>query len=812
MESTTRTTIFRYAGALVFTALAVQLRGLLDPWLSDSQPLSTLYGAVALTVWFGGYRPALLAVVLGYLTCDWLLIQPRGAFGFDSARDLIGLCLYLLSCGIIIGFGEALRRARTRARAGEIKAQGAEEESSRLNRELQHRADELQIILDILPIGVAIAHDPQCRRITHNPYMSELLNVLAWTNASLTAPENERPTTFTNYRNGKEVPTSELPMQIASTGVEVRDLELDLIVQCRDPRTMLYHARPLFDEQGQVRGSVGVCLDITERKRAEEGLRRQDERTRLLSKAAALLLHATDPDIALQKLFGKIASHFGLDSYFNYMVDETGNALRLHSYAGVPQETAQTINRLEFGEAISGTVALHRQPIVATYIQQSEDRKTQLAKSFGIRVYACIPLQVNEDLLGTLSFASRSRDELEEDELTILRTICHYVAVAYERMRLIGRLQDADRRKDEFLATLAHELRNPLAPIRNAVQILQMKGLAQPELQNSRDIIDRQVRQMTRLVNDLLDVSRISRGKIDLQKQQVLLSPILINAVEASRPLIEATKHELTLNLLPEPVCVEADTARLAQVFSNLLNNAAKFTEQGGHIWLAAQRQGSDVVVTVKDNGTGIPSDKLPALFEMFSQVEGSMGRSQGGLGIGLHLVKQLVEMHGGSVTARSEGPGKGSEFVVRLPIIIDAAGASHPIKEEGAVPKSSLRILIVDDNRDSADSLAMMLRIMGNDIHTAYDGEEAVAAAGEFRPDVVVLDIGLPKLNGYEACRRIRQQPWSKGVVLIAMTGWGQEEDRRRSQEAGFDKHMVKPVDPQVLMNVLGELDRVKA
>jgi CheY-like chemotaxis protein/two-component sensor histidine kinase len=318
---------------------------------------------------------------------------------------------------------------------------------------------------------------------------------------------------------------------------------------------------------------------------------------------------------------------------------------------------------------------------------------------------------------------------------------------------------------------------------------------------------------LTRLVDDLLDVSRISRGKINLQKQRSELAPILTNAVEASRPLIEAHRHELTVAMAPAPVYVEADTTRLAQAFSNLLNNAAKYTEPGGHIWLTSERQGSDVVVSVKDNGLGIRADKLPALFEMFSQVEGSLSRSQGGLGIGLHLVKRLVEMHGGSVAARSEGSGKGSEFVVRLPVIVEASSASVPAKEgESAAPKSSLRILIVDDNRDGADSLGMMLRLMGNDIRTAYDGEEAVAASEEFRPDVVLLDIGLPKLNGYEACRRIRQQPWSKGMVLIAVTGWGQEEDRRRSHEAGFDKHMVKPVDPQALMKLLGQLDGVRA
>ena len=260
------------------------------------------------------------------------------------------------------------------------------------------------------------------------------------------------------------------------------------------------------------------------------------------------------------------------------------------------------------------------------------------------------------------------------------------------------------------------------------------------------------------------------------------MAAVVHSAVETSRPLIEQMGHELTVTLPQQPVVVDADLTRLAQVFLNLLNNAAKYTERGGHIWLTAERQGSDVVVSVKDTGIGIAADQLPRIFEMFSQVDRSLERSQGGLGIGLTLVKRLVEMHGGRIEARSEGPGKGSEFVVRLPVVVEGVDATRrERKQDEDHVKASLRILVVDDNRDGADSLAMMLKMMGNDTRTAYDGEEAVAAAVEFRPDVILLDIGLPKLNGYEACRRIREQPWGKEFVIIAQTGWGQEEDRQR-------------------------------
>ena len=374
-------------------------------------------------------------------------------------------------------------------------------------------------------------------------------------------------------------------------------------------------------------------------------------------------------------------------------------------------------------------------------------------------------------------------------------------------------LKDADRRKDEFLATLAHELRNPLAPVRNAVEILRMKGPDIPELHWARDIIDRQTQAMAQLIDDLMDISRINLGKLKLKREQVELANIVQGAIETSRPLIENMGHELTMTLPPGLVIVDADRTRLAQVFLNLLNNAAKYTDRGGRIELRAELQGSDVVVSVTDSGIGIPADKLPTIFEMFSQVEGALSRSQGGLGIGLCLVKRLVKMHGGSVEAQSGGPGQGSEFVVRLPIVVEQTYPRQASDDgDKAQPTSDLRILVVDDNRDAAESLAMLLKMMGNSIHTAHDGEEAVTAAREFQPNVVLCDIGLPKLNGYEACRQMKAQAWDKNMILIAMTGWGQDDDRRKSEEAGFDHHMVKPVDPQALMKLLAGLNTVKA
>jgi PAS domain S-box-containing protein len=367
-------------------------------------------------------------------------------------------------------------------------------------------------------------------------------------------------------------------------------------------------------------------------------------------------------------------------------------------------------------------------------------------------------------------------------------------------------LRDADRRKDEFLATLAHELRNPLAPIRNAVKILIAKGPPVPELQWARGVIDRQVQIMARLLEDLLDVSRISRNTLELRSEQVDLGDLVEAAVETSRPVIDAGGHKLSVTLPPEPIRLDADPLRLEQVLANLLTNAAKYTEEGGRIWLTAERQGSDVVVSVKDSGIGIAAEMLPHIFGIFSQAKPAVGRAQGGLGIGLSLVRGLVELHGGTIQAHSAGVGQGSEFVVRLPVATatptQKPGPPSAANEE--VPATRCRILIVDDNRDGADSLARLLQLMGNEVGTAYDGEEAVKAAGSLQPDVVLLDIGMPKLNGYDACRRIRQQTWGKEMFLIALTGWGQEEDRRRTEEAGFNHHIVKPVDPAALLQLL--------
>jgi two-component system CheB/CheR fusion protein len=363
----------------------------------------------------------------------------------------------------------------------------------------------------------------------------------------------------------------------------------------------------------------------------------------------------------------------------------------------------------------------------------------------------------------------------------------------------------ADRRKDQFLAMLAHELRNPLAPIRNAVELMRQVETGDPSFQPSREMVERQVKHLARLVDDLLDVSRITHGSIRLRKEPVDLGAVVQRAVDSTRALIDSRGHHLTVELPQPPIRLDADPARLEQVVANLLNNAAKYTMPGGQISVRAQREGDDAVVLVRDNGIGVPPDVLGRVFEPFVQSDGSLARSEGGLGIGLTLVRSLVEIHGGTVEANSPGLGQGSEFVVRLPIRVTASAEPRlPRESSPFTPVRPVRVLVVEDNVDAAESLATLLRLWGHDVRVVHDGLEALDAAREYQPEVVLLDIGLPGLDGYQVAERLRDQEGLEGTLLVAMTGYGQPEDRRRSREAGIQHHFVKPVEPFVLRNLL--------
>jgi signal transduction histidine kinase/CheY-like chemotaxis protein len=429
-------------------------------------------------------------------------------------------------------------------------------------------------------------------------------------------------------------------------------------------------------------------------------------------------------------------------------------------------------------------------------------------RRLGIRAVQSSPLVSRTgELMGMISTHWNRPHQPSERELRLLDVVARQAADLIERRRSADALRHADRRKDEFLVTLAHELRNPLAPIRSVVDLMKQAPVAHgTDLSWARAVLDRQTGLMSRLLDDLLDVGRIARDKLELRTRRVDLGAVIKDAVEMNRPLVDEFGHDLTVVVPHEPMYMNADAARLSQVFGNLLNNASRYTPSGGQISLTAEHHQNEAVVRVRDNGIGIPSDRLLNIFDMFSQVDRSLERAQRGLGIGLHLVKRLVEMHNGTVTANSDGLGKGSELLVRLPLAMEDAITETPssLPVPDTTPALARRILVVDDNIDGAESLGMLLQACGHETHVVHDGLAALEAAERLRPDVILLDIGLPKVNGFEACRRIRERPWGKDMVLIALTGWGHEIDRRRSQESGFDHHIVKPVEHAALVKLL--------
>lgn len=434
---------------------------------------------------------------------------------------------------------------------------------------------------------------------------------------------------------------------------------------------------------------------------------------------------------------------------------------------------------------------------LATYNQHKDDA---LADVQDIRNFA-LALLFGGGLVGLLTSVAVGRGVVGTDRL---------LRENQERLRRnAAELSDADNRKDEFIAMLAHELRNPLAPISNALQVLRLADAAGKPAPQMTAMMERQVGQMIRLVDDLLDVSRISRGKIELRKGAVELASTVHHAVEAARPLHDDKKHRLTVSLPAQPIYLDADPARMHQIIGNLLHNAAKFTERGGSVALIVEPEPAHVNIRVRDSGIGISAEQLPRVFELFVQADTSLGRAESGVGIGLALVKQLVEMHGGTVAVTSPGLGQGSEFVVRLPTITaptSLARATPPVASTAERQGGRRRILVVDDNHESAESLAVLLELDGHETRTVADGLAAVEAAASWRPEVMLLDIGLPGLNGYEVAQAVRKQPWGKRMVLVALTGWGQAEDRRKSREAGFDGHLVKPASHASIVKMLDD------
>lgn len=511
---------------------------------------------------------------------------------------------------------------------------------------------------------------------------------------------------------------------------------------------------PLCDSAGRPQSIVTVVIDVTEMKRAEAQLQFQAQLLNAVGQAAI----ATDAE-------GRITywNRFAETLYGWTAADAVGRSIvELVVDPSEKQRAAEITQILRSGSSWSGEVLVRH------------------------RAGRAFPAFVTDTPLFDTEGRLHARIGVSSD--------------ITERKRVEEALRDADRRKDEFLATLAHELRNPLAPIRNSLHILRLSGSSDPATLRVCEMMERQVGHLVRLVDDLMEVSRITRGKIELRMEPIELAAVICSAVEASRPLIEAAGHQLAISLPPEPMTIRGDHLRLSQVFSNLLNNAAKYMDEGGQICLTARRAERHVLVSVRDTGIGISAEMLPHIFKMFTQVDRSSRQAQGGLGIGLTLVRTLVEMHGGQVEAHSAGLKQGSEFVVRLPLSVETGVADLNPSAAPIALAPTHRVLVVDDNRDAADSLGLLLRLLGADVRVANDGPSALLALPAYRPTVVLLDIGMPGMDGYEVARRIRRQPEFRDVMLIALTGWGQEDDRRRTSEAGFDHHLLKPADMSAL------------
>ena len=597
----------------------------------------------------------------------------------------------------------------------------------------------------------------------------------------------------------------------AAAGRPYRD-ELPYRLKDGSARCTDFALSPILDDAGRVSFLVPVWIDITERKHAEQA-------TQLLATVSASLGELTEARATLQQVAAQVVPAFA-DWCAVDLLDEQGSCERLvianHdsrrarlAYELIERYQPSSQSRHGVGRVLQSGQSELLEEVSDQTLQglARSPEHLQLLRELGIRSHLCVPLVSRDKTLGALTFVTaESGRRYSVKDLQVAEDLARRVTVAIENAELYRARQEADRRKDEFLATLAHELRNPLAPVRTGLHLLRVTPPGQAA-EAVREMMDRQLAHMVRLIDDLLDVSRITSGKVELKRERCTLQLVIEAAIEASRPSIEAGNHNLALYIPDKPIWLDADSTRLAQVVSNLLNNAAKYTPNGGRIEVIACCEKGDAVIQIRDNGVGIPSEHLAAVFDMFTQVNRTLDRAQGGLGIGLALVRKLMEMHGGSVSADSPGIDCGSTFTLRLPV-----ATAQPSDLAPAAPRrastltSKRRILVVDDNVDGAETLAMLLEFSGHKVLIAHSGPEALRAAADFRPEVVFLDIGLPGMNGYEVAQRLRAELGLSATLLVALTGWGTEEDKNRARRAGFDHHLTKPVEVSSVEQLLNQ------
>jgi PAS domain S-box-containing protein len=683
---------------------------------------------------------------------------------------------------------------------------GPQERVRELQEQLRASDARLQLALDVGGMGIWQA-DLKTHEVMWWPGMATIHGL----------PPGTPPMPIREYQNLIHPEDRETVLQaLRESLAQKADSRVEYRVLWPDGSTHWVEARArlLLDGAGEPSGVAGVCLDTTQRKQVENDLK-------FLADSSAELASLTEYQTTLHKIAQLAVPHFA-DWCTVDLLNEGGSLERVavahvdpdkEHLAGeiqrrFPPDPGRIVGAGPWNILKTGRAEMMSEvsdELLERYVPDREYLAT--LRTLGLRSYLGVPLATRGQILGVITFAvAESRRRFTTEHLTLAHDLAHRAAVAIENAKLLHAMRESDREKDVFLATLAHELRNLLAPVANALAIIRQAPENTQRVEQVARVIERQVVQLTRLVDDLLDVSRITTGKVELKKERTHLVRILRSAIETSRPHVEAGQHRLSVHIPDEPTELDADPLRLAQVFSNLLNNAARYTPAGGEIDVTVQAEAERFIVRVRDNGAGIAPEMLKKVFGLFTQVTHPAERTQGGLGIGLSLVEGLVRLHGGSVEAHSEGPHRGSEFIVCLPRTMrtmQEPSRSDPAAGGMGGDSRMQRILVVDDNRDAAETLAELLTMLGNEVAVALDGTSALREVASFGPDIVLLDIGLPDINGYEVARRVRGLEGARQPHLIALTGWGQQQDKRLAEQAGFDQHWTKPVDLERLQGL---------
>jgi signal transduction histidine kinase/ActR/RegA family two-component response regulator/PAS domain-containing protein len=824
-----RSVTFRYGTAILVVVATLAVRFLLQPLLRSELPFVLFVPSVMIAAWVGGLGPGLFATFAAGGAAHYFFVQPRFSFPMLNTRDMGELAVFAV-VGMFVSW---LVEGRFAAYA---RLADAETALGRLNRDLEQRVADLQTLLDVIPVGIAIAEDTACASIRVNPALARALRLPPGANASVTAPPDEKPS-YRLMRDGRELTPDELPMQTAaSQGVSFRDVELDLVFPDGDAINFTTSTAPLFDQEGHPRGCVTSFLDITERNRvlaAEQKARieaqRAEEQARFLAEATTLLTSSLDYRATLDRLARLTVSHLA-DWCTVDVVDDDGRVRRAavaHADPG-KQNVVSVLRRYSptpaSGSRVPGVIATGR-PDVLTDVQPSHvaavDQEPELAaaiRALEPTSLLTVPIVAGGQVLGAIGLGSaRAERRYTDADLPLAEALARRAALAITNARLYESAQEANRLKDEFLATLSHELRTPLNAMLGWARLIMTGNLAPDLVARGLETIERNAHAQAQLVDDVLDVSRIITGRLRLDVEQVELRPVVEAALDAVRPAADAKQVQIELSVDAEVPPISGDRGRLQQVAWNLLSNAIKFSDHGERVEVRVARIGSQLELQVRDHGEGITADFLPYVFDRFRQADSSVRRQHRGLGLGLAIVRHLVELHGGTVAAESAGRGKGAVFTVRFPIravriettrdredVVTSASAPQPgVAGLGLLDR--LRVLIVDDEADARDLLGFVLEREGATVLMAGSAAEARTVVYTGAPNVLVCDIGMPAEDGYTLVRGLRAAGF--GFPAIAVTAYARMSDGQAALEAGFQVHMPKPVDAAELVAVIGTL-----